>query len=148
MLLVTPAKVALTFIAVPLTAPAAIVPVPLPLVSMRSVVSLLVQVTEAVMSCCALLPGKVAKALNVKAVLRAGVVVDALNVIWVGVPPLTVTLVVAGLTVPNEALIVVLHTPLTFETGLTRPLPLTEAQLVVEELHSALPVRSFVVPSL
>ena len=148
MLLVTPAKVALTLMTVPVAALAEIVPVPLPFVSMRSVVSLLFQVTEEVMSCCVLFPGNVAKALKVSVVLRCGVVLDAVKVICVGVPPLTVTVVVAALTVPKEALMVVLQTPVTFEAGLTRPPALMVAKLVVDELHKTFPVRSLVVPSL
>ena len=124
------------------------VPVPLPLVRVRSVVSELTQVTELVMSCGVLLLGNVAKALKVTLLLAVGVVVDADNVICVGVPPLTVTMVVAGLAVPKAALIVVVQMPTTLDTGLTRPLPVMVAQLVVDELQETFPVRSLVEPSL
>jgi len=141
-------KLAVTLMAIPAAALAEIVPVPLPLVRVRLVVSELIQVTDAVMSWGVLLPGKVASALNVTVLLGAGVVVEAERVICVGVPPLTVTVVVAGLTVPKDALIVVLQIPTTLETGLTRPLAPMVAQLVVDELHDTFPERSLVDPSL
>jgi len=147
-LLFTPAKLAVTLMLVPVVALAESVPVPLPFVRVRAVVLELTQVTEEVISCCVLLPGKVATALKVIVVLAGGVAVDAVSMICVGVPALTVTIVVAALTVPEEALMVVLQTPETFETGETRPLALTVAQLVVDELHRAWPVRFLVVPSL
>lgn len=148
MLLFTPAKLAATLIVIPEVAVAEMVPVALPFVRVRLVVSELTQVTDVVMSCCVLLPGNVAKALNVTVLLRVGVVVDAVNVICVGVPPLTVTVVVAGLTVPKEALMVVLQIPVTLLRGVTSPLPLIVAQFVLDELQKAFPVRSLVVPSL
>jgi hypothetical protein len=99
-LLLTPAKLAATLIVVPAVTVAEMVPVPLPLVRVRSVVSELIQVTELVMFCGVLLPGNVPTALKVTELLGEGVVVDAVKVICVGVPPLTVTVVVAGLAVP------------------------------------------------
>ena len=124
------------------------VPVPLPLVSVRSVVSEFIQVTELVMSCCVLLFGKVASALNVTELLGAGVVVEAVRVIDVGVPALTDTVVVAGVMVPKAALTVVLHTPDTVAAGVSRPVLLIVAQVGVPELQMTLLVRSFVEPSL
>lgn len=111
-------------------------------------VSELIQVTELVMSCGLLVPGIMPKALNVSVLLSAGVVVDGVNVICAGVPPLTISEVVAGLTVPKEALMFVVQIPITPDTGLTKPLLLMVAQLVVDQLHETFPVRSFVVPTL
>ena len=147
-LLSTPPKVAVTLIAVPVAALAETVPVPLPLVRVRSVVSEFIQVTDVVMSVWVLLFGKVASALNVTVLFFAGVVVEAVRVIDVGVPEVTVTVVVAGVTVPKAALTVVLQTPDTVAAGLTKPELLIVAQLVVLELQTTLPVRSLVDPSL
>lgn len=71
-----------------------------------------------------------------------------MSVIEVGVPSLTVTVVVAALTVPAAALIVVVQTPVTVLTGVTSPFWLMVAQEVVPELQTTLPVRFWVEPSL
>jgi len=76
------------------------------------------------------------------------VVVDAVSVIDVGVPSLTVTVVVAAVTVPDAALMVVVQTPVTVLTGVTSPFWLTVAQEVVPELQLTFPVRFWVEPSL
>lgn len=120
----------------------------LPLVSVKFVVSELIHVTEVVMSDGVLLFGNVAIALKVTVVLWGGFVGDAVNMIEVGVPSVTVTVVVAGVTVPEAALIEVVHIPVTVLTGVTSPLELTLAQDVVPELQLAFPVRSLVEPSL
>ena len=106
------------------------------------------QVTEVVMSWGVLLPGNRAVAVNVTDELAVGVVVEATSVIEVGLPCVTVMVVVAGLTVPKLALICVVHTPVTVLTGVTRPDLLIVAQLGFAEFHKTWPVRSFVVPSL
>ena len=104
MLLFTPSKVACTLIWVPGVAPPEIVPAPLPWVNVKSVVLELFQVTEVVMSCWPLVPGNVAIALNVTELAGDGFVGVAVRVIDVGVPAVTVTVVVAGLAVLKEAL--------------------------------------------
>ena len=73
---------------------------------------------------------------------------DAVRLIDRGVPSVTVTVVVAALTVPEAALIVVSQIPETDFTGLTNPLELIAAHEVVLELQFTLPVRSLVEPSL
>jgi hypothetical protein len=70
------------------------------------------------------------------------------RLIELGVPSLTVTLVVAALTVPIAALMVVVQTPETPFAGITKPVEPIVAQLLSLELHSTLPVRSLVLPSL
>ena len=72
MLLFTPPKDAVTLICCPTGAVAEIVPVVVPLVSVRFVVSELIQVTDVVMSCCPLVLAKVARALNVTVLFCAG----------------------------------------------------------------------------
>ena len=74
MLLSTPLKLALTLIGVPRGALALTVPVPLPFVRVRFVVSEFIQVTEVVMSCGVELPGNIAFAVNVTVEAGAGVV--------------------------------------------------------------------------
>ncbi len=106
------------------------------------------QVTELVMSCAVPLLGKIAFAVNVTELLCCGVVVEAVKVMDVGVPGVTVTVVVAALTVPEAALIVLVQTPATVLTGLTRPFPPIVAQEVVLEPQLTFPVRSLVEPSL
>jgi hypothetical protein len=147
-LLVTPPKLADTLILLPVVALAEIVPAPLPLVRVKLVVSELFQVTEVVMSWGVLLLGNRAFAVNVRDELAGGVVVEAVNVMDVGLPCDTVMVVVAGLTVPKLALICVVHTPLTVLAGVTSPDLLMVAQVGVAEFHKTWPVRSFVVPSL
>jgi len=147
-LLCTLLKLAVMLIAVPGCALPDTVPRLLPLVRVKSVVSVLIQVTEVVMSCCVLLPANVASALNVTVPFTEGVVVDAVSTICVGAPSLTVTVVVAAATVPSAAEMVVVQIPVTVATGLTRPLPLMVAQDGVPELHSTFPVKSLVEPSL
>ena len=66
----------------------------------------------------------------------------------VGVPSVTVTIVVAGARVPEEALMVVVQMPLTFAAGVTNPDALIFAQVFDDELHNTFPDRSFVDPSL
>lgn len=124
------------------------VPVPPPLVKVRSVVSLLIQVTEVVMSCCVLLLGKVAKALKVTDDAGAGLVGDAVSVISVGTPSLTVVVAVAGVALPKAALICVVQTPVTVVRGVIKPVLLMVAQVGVAELQIAFPVRFLVDPSL
>jgi hypothetical protein len=70
------------------------------------------------------------------------------SLIELGVPSLTVTVVVAALTVPIAALIVVWQAPVTLLAGVTKPVELIVAQLVSLEVQSTLPVKSFVEPSL
>jgi len=140
--------VAVTVILVPEPAAAEMVPLPLPLVRVKLVVSELVQVTEVVMSCCVLLLGNVARAVNVTLEFAVGVSVDACRLMEVGVPSLTVTVVVAGVAVPKAAEIVVVQTPATVLAGVTKPVLLMVAQLVVPELQPTFPVRSLVEPSL
>lgn len=138
----------MTVILVPEPAAAEMVPLPLPLVRVKLVVSELVQVTEVVMSCCVLLLGNVARAVNVTLEFAVGVSVDACRLMEVGVPSLTVTVVVAGVAVPKAAEIVVVQTPATVLAGVTKPVLLMVAQLVVPELQPTFPVRSLVEPSL
>jgi hypothetical protein len=76
------------------------------------------------------------------------VVVEAVSVIEVGVPWLTVTVVVALLAVPEAALIVAVQMPLTVFTGLTSPLELIVAQAGALELQVTFPVKFSVEPSL
>jgi len=147
-LLVIPPKLACTVIVVPTVALPEMVPVPLPWVNVRSVVSELIQVTDDVMSCWPLVPGKTARALNVTFEAGVGVVVETLRVMEVGVPWLTVTVVVAAATVPEAALIVVVQTPVTVLAGVTKPAELMLAHAGVPELHSTLPVRFCCDPSL
>jgi len=128
--------------------PAESVPVPLPLVSCRLVVSELIHVTEVVMSCGVLLFGKVAIAVKVTVLLLRGGFGVNVNKIDSGVPSLTVTVVVAAVTVPEAALMVVVQIPVMLLTGLTKPLELIVAQDVVPELQETFPVRSLVDPSL
>lgn len=86
---------------------------------------------------------------KVIAVPGAGLLVGlTVSVMELGVPSVTVTVVVAALTVPNEALIVLVQTPEILAAGLTRPAELMVAQDVLLELHDTLPVRSLVDPSL
>jgi hypothetical protein len=66
----------------------------------------------------------------------------------VGIPSETVTVVVAALMVPWEALIVVVQTPATVLAGETSPLALTVAHVGSLELQITFPVRSWVEPSL
>jgi hypothetical protein len=109
------------------------------------------QVTEVVMSCCVLLFGKVAIALNVTWLLTAGVRVDAVRFIDVGLPAVTVRGVVAGVIVPNAALIVAEHVPATDALGVMSPVWLMVPQVWPPELvrlHATFPVRSLVDPSL
>jgi hypothetical protein len=147
-LLVTPSKVALTVIVKPAEL-ADRVPLPLPWVKVKSVGSELFQVTEEVMSCCVLLPGKIACAVKVTVVSWAGVVLgETERVMEVGVPSVTVIVVVAALTVPEAALMVVVQTPLTVLAGVTSPLELMVAHDVELELQFTFPVRSLVEPSL
>lgn len=146
-MLSTPSKLAWTVMLRP-AEPAESVPVLLPFVSIRLVVSETIQLTELVMSCGVLLPGNIALAENVTVVLLCGVVVEGVNVIDVGVPSVTVTVVVAALIVPEAALMVVVHTPVTVLIGLTRPFASIVAQDVVSELQWTLPVKSWVDPSL
>jgi len=75
-------------------------------------------------------------------------VVEAVSVIEVGVPALTVTVVVGVLTVPEAALIVVVQMPVMVFTGVTRPVELIVAQAVVLELQLTFPVKFCVEPSL
>jgi hypothetical protein len=81
-------------------------------------------------------------------VAGGGFKISTVRFMDVGVPSLTVTIVVAGAMVPKEALMVVVQTPLTLAAGVTNPDPLIFAQLVVDELHNTFPVRSLVEPSL
>ena len=144
----TPSKLAWTVMVKPAEL-ADSVPLPLPWVNVKLVGSELIQATEEVMSCCVPLPGKIALAVKVTVVSCAGVVLGLTeSVIEVGVPSVTVTVVVAALTVPEAALIVVVQTPLTVLAGVTSPLELIVAQEVVSELQFTFPVRSFCVPSL
>ena len=92
--------------------------------------------------------GKVALAVNVIAVPAFGARLDTVRLIEVGVPSVTVIVLVAALAVLNEALIVVVQTPETLAAGLTRPPGLMVAQDGLLELHETLPVRSLVDPSL
>lgn len=148
-LLTTPSKLACTLIVVPTVAPAEIVPTPLPWVNVKSVVSEFIQVTDDVMSCGPLTPGNVAIAVNVTVPPTFGPVVEAVRVIVVGVPWVTVTVVVAAATVPELALIVVEQTPPeTLAAGVTKPDLLMVAQVVVLELHKTFPVKSCCDPSL
>ena len=146
-LLSTPSKLACTVMDKPAEL-AERVPVPLPLVRVRLVVSETLHITELVMSCGVPLLGKTAFAVNVTVPLCRGVVVEGVKLIEVGVPSVTVTVVVAPLTVPEAALMVVVHTPVTVLTGLTSPFELIVAQDVGLELQLTFPVRSFVEPSL
>lgn len=129
--------------------PADRVPVVLPVVSVKFVVSELIHVTEVVMSCWVLVPGNVASALKVTVVLWVGVVDDADKIIDVGVPSVTVTVVVAAVTVPEAALMVAVQIPVTLLTGVTSPEGLMPAQdVALSELQLTFPVRSLVEPSL
>ena len=74
--------------------------------------------------------------------------VEAVRVIEVGVPWLTVTVVVALLAVPEAALIVAVQMPLTLFTGVTSPLELIVAQAGALELQVTFPVKFSVEPSL
>ena len=114
----------------------------LPSVRVRFVVSEIIHVTDVVMSCGVPLLGKVAFARNVTVPLCCGVVVEAVNAIETGVPSVTVTVVVAPLTVPEAALMVVVQIPVTVLTGVTNPDGLTVAQDVVSELQFTFPVKS------
>lgn len=147
-LLATPLKFAVTLILVPAVALGEIVPAPLPFVNVRSVVSEFVQVTDVVMSCGVPLLGNCAIAVNVTGLLAAGVVVEAVRVIDVGVPSATVIVVVAGVTVPKLALTLVVQIPVTVLTGVSRPEALIVAHPGVAEFHTTFPVKSLVEPSL
>jgi hypothetical protein len=150
-LLFTLSKVAVTLMTSPCPAADDIVPVPVPFVRVRSVVLEITQVTEVVMSCCVLLLGKVAFAVNVTWLFAVGVSVDAVNTIEVGVPSVTVRGVVAGVIVPNAALIVAEHVPATDALGVMSPVWLMVPQVWPPELvrlHATFPVRSWVDPSL
>jgi hypothetical protein len=92
--------------------------------------------------------GKVAIARKVTVLFACGVVVEAVKVIEVGVPSVMVTVVVAAVTVPDAALIVVVQMPVTALTGVTSPLALIVAHEVALELQFTFPVRSWVDPSL
>lgn len=101
------------------------------------------------MSCGPLTPGNVAIAVNVTVPPTFGPVVEAVRVIVVGVPWVTVTVVVAAATVPELALIVVSQTPPeTLAAGVTKPDLLMVAQVLVLELHKTFPVKSCCDPSL
>src|ERR1700746_2199539 len=100
------------------------------------------------MSCGVLLFGKVAIAVKVTVLLFRGGFGVNVNKIESGVPSLTVTVVVAAVTVPEAALMVVVQMPVMLLTGLTKPLELIVAQDVVPELHETFPVRSLADPSL
>ena len=101
------------------------------------------------MSCGVLLFGNIAVAVKCTREPGAGLLLSTVRLIDVGLPSDTVTVVVAGVTVPILAVIFALHTPVTVLTGLTRPPLLILAQVVdVSELQSTLPVRSLVDPSL
>jgi hypothetical protein len=76
------------------------------------------------------------------------VFVEPVSIILVGVPPVTVTVVVAVLTVPEAALIVVLQTPVMVFTGVTNPPELIVAQDGALEFQLTFPVRFCVEPSL
>src|SRR5262249_50039795 len=132
----------------PAAALADTVPVALPLVRVRSVVSELFHVTDVVMSSWVLLPEKVANALKVTDELGAGLVGVAVSVIWVGAPWLTVTVTLDEVMVPRGALMAVVQIPVTEETGVASPELLIVAQLVVPELQETLPVTSLVELSL
>ena len=147
-LLFTFEKVAATLITVPVVALADIVPVVLPLVRVRAWVLEFDQVTEVVMSVCELLPGNVARALNVTVLFTVGLVGVAVNIICVGVPSVTVTVVVAGVAVSKAALICDVQTPVTVLTGVINPLVLMVAQAGVAELQITFDVRLLVDPSL
>ena len=73
----------------------------------------------------------------VKVTLVAGLGLELLTLrsIDVGMPSVTVTVVVAGAIVPKEALTVVVQTPLTAFAGVSNPAPLMAPQLVVDELQ-------------
>ena len=126
---------------------ALIVPTPLPFVRVSSVVSELIQVTDEVMSCAVLLPGKVALAVNVTASLGAGLVVEAVSVMAVGVPGVTVTVVDEALTVPKLAPTVVVQMLTTDAEGVTNPFALIVAHEESDEVQVTLPVKSLVLPS-
>ena len=150
-LLFTLSKVAVTLMTSPWPADDEMVPVVVPFVKVRSAVLETTQVTEVVMSCCVLLFGKVAIALNVTWLLTAGVRVDAVRSIDVGLPAVTVRGVVAGVIVPNAALIVAEHVPATDALGVMSPVWLMVPQVWPPELvrlHATFPVRSLVDPSL
>lgn len=146
-LLSTPLNRAVTLIVFPGVAEALIVPVPLPLLRVSSVVSELIQVTEVVTSCGVLTPGKVASAVNVTMSLGPGLGLSTCNIIDVGVPGVTVTLTEEALTVPKLAPMVVVQMLATDSEGLTRPLALIVAQSASDEVQVTRPVRSLVLPS-
>ena len=123
------------------------VPVPLPLVRVSSVVSELIHVTDVVMSCGELLPGKVAFAVNVTESFGAGFVGEAASVIAVGVPGVTVTVVDEALTVPKLAPTVVVQMLTTDAEGVTNPFALIVAHEESDEVQVTLPVKSLVLPS-
>jgi len=100
------------------------------------------------MSCWVLLPGNSAFAVKVTAVPAAGLVFETERVMEVGMPSVTVTVVVAAVTAPEAALIVVVQIPVTVLTGVTSPDGLIVAQVGVSEAQLTLPVRSLVDPSL
>lgn len=148
MLLFTPPKLAVTLICVPTAAAAEMAPVVLPLVRVRSVGLELFQVTDVVIFCCVPLLGKVAMAKNVTVLFTGGNRGFAVKRILVGVPSVTVTVVLAGVAVLKEALICVVQTPATVLSGVTMPLLLMEAQVGVVEPQRTFPVKSRVEPSL
>jgi len=146
-LLSTPAKLAVTLIWLPGVAVALIVPVPLPFVRVSSVVSELIHVTDEVMSCGVLLPGKVALAVKVTELLGVGLVGTAVSVIRVGVPGVTVTVTDEALTVPKLAPMVVVQILTTDAEGVTNPFALIVVQEASDEVQVTLPVKSLVLPS-
>jgi len=147
-LLSTPLKLALTLIGVPRGALALTVPVPLPFVRVRFVVSEFIQVTEVVMSCGVELPGNIAFAVNVTVEAGAGVVGEAVSVIDVGVPGVTVAVVEGEVMVPKLAVISVVQMLETTCGAVMTPAALIGAQAGADEFQSARPVRSLVDPSL
>jgi hypothetical protein len=147
-LLSTPPKLAVTFIVIPAVAVALTVPVVLPSVSVRSVVSEFIHVTEVVMSCGVPFPGKIAFARNVTEELAVGLVGDAVSVIDVGVPGVTVAAVEGEAIVPKLAVMFVVQILETTCGAVITPAALIVAQAGTDEFQSALPVRSLVDPSL
>jgi len=100
------------------------------------------------MPCGVELPGNIAFAVNVTVEAGAGVVGEAVSVIDVGVPGVTVAVVEGEVMVPKLAVISVVQMLETTCGAVMTPAALIGAQAGADEFQSARPVRSLVDPSL